>query len=524
MGQSKNPYLTHIHNVIPQLLAMFDMDVSSPTYGQGDRFRSAWKLIDFGNGTFQGAANGLARLLVNNQLPEYLCEESVLKRIDAMFYGAGMLRRANGSMEEAFPYESSFCVTSLVAYDLLTTIELLNIKLSSAKQKSYLTIVEPMIRFLHQVDETHAFISNHLATAAVALFKWSSLTGDNGAKRGALFLNRILQEQSNEGWFREYDGADPGYQTLCTYYLADLHRLHPEIGLLGPLRKSIQFLWYFAHPDGSFGGYYGSRNTRLYYPAGIELLGKDIPEAAALADFMRESIVQNACVTLGCMDPPNLIPMFNSYCWTTTILKNSLEDNLHQKTEGHTLPSLSHDSWQKYFKEAGLIVDKRKDSYTIISAHKGGVVYSYQGAHCKIDTGVVIKDTKGRLYSSQGYNQDNQVALDDDKISITAKFSCMKKQLPSPLQFILLRILNITVMRSSNMGNWIKKQLVRYLITGKNFAPLSNQRTINLDNTLEISDEFKGNISEFQKVSISTPFSAIHMASQGYWQRQDDEI
>ena len=72
-----NPYRTKILSMLPGLLANFDADVTSPTFGQGDRFRWAWKLIDFGNGSFQGAVNGLARLVMHDQLPEYLNQESM---------------------------------------------------------------------------------------------------------------------------------------------------------------------------------------------------------------------------------------------------------------------------------------------------------------------------------------------------------------------------------------------------------------------------------------------------------------
>ena len=83
----------------------------------------------------------------------------------------------------------------------------------------------------------------------------------------------------------EYDGFDPGYQTLCTYYLAEADRTNPDLGLIEPLRRSIEFLCNFANPDGSFGGTYGCRNTRFYYPGGIEALAQTIPEAASLASF-----------------------------------------------------------------------------------------------------------------------------------------------------------------------------------------------------------------------------------------------
>jgi len=507
--------LSKLETVLPRLLALYNRDQTSPTYGQGDRYRWAWKLIDFGNGTFQGAAHGLARLLVNDLLPEYVSKTSILASIDAMFHGADTLRRSNGSMEEAFPYESSFCVTALVAYDLLTCIELLEAQLTTEQRAHYFEIIRPMIVFLHHADETHAFISNHLATAAVALYKWNALTGEQDEKRGSEILNRILKAQSKEGWFREYEGADPGYQTLCTYYLADLHRLRPDLLLHEPLQRSLQFLWHFAHPDGSFGGFYGSRNTRFYYPAGIEYLAKEIPEAKTLAAFMRDSIIRQTTVTLDVMDEPNLIPMFNAYCWAATI-EQEIQNNTNM-----ILPALSRETWRKEFPKAGLIIVRGNKHYTVVSWHKGGVCYHFQGNKASINAGVVAKDKQGRYYSTQAYQDNNEISVNDDKIIICSHLVLMHKQLPSPLQLIILRVLNITLMRHKRVGNWIKNALVRLLITNNKVSSAINQRTISFGKQCEIVDEWVKNDGKLQGIPVNNHFSAIHMASQGYWQRQD---
>ena len=105
-----------------------------------------------------------------------------------------------------------------------------------------------MFSYLVKADETHALISNHLATAVAALARWHRRTGDIQAESKAKnLLARILANQSVEGWFSEYQGADPGYQSLCTYYLADVHRVRPDWQLLEPLRASISFLQHLAH-------------------------------------------------------------------------------------------------------------------------------------------------------------------------------------------------------------------------------------------------------------------------------------
>jgi len=318
-----NGYLFEISLMLPRLLALFDVDPTSPTYGVGDRAFWAWKTTDFANGTFQGAANGLARLRMAGLLPEKLSVKSIDSRISACFLGAERLRRRDGSLEEAFPHESSYCVTALVAYDLLTSIELQTEILTNSERERRLAILAPMIHFLLTTDETHGFISNHLATAAVTLYKWHSMTGEASQEGALSLLNRILKSQRAEGWYEEYGGADPGYQTLCIYYMADFFRIFEDSALKASLQKAVRFLWHFAHPDGSFGGVYGRRHTRLFCPAGIQYLAALFPEAAALSDFMARSIGAKTTVTLSVLDDPNLIPMFNDHFLALTRYRSS---------------------------------------------------------------------------------------------------------------------------------------------------------------------------------------------------------
>lgn len=519
--RSDNPYLAEIHKTLPRLLALYDTDVTSPTWGLGDRFYWSWKLIDFGNASFQGAAHGLARLLHAGLLPAYLDEKVILVRIDAMFSGARRLTRKNGSLEEAFPHESSFCVTALVAYDLLAAVELLGHRLDGALRTSYLAVVRPMIKFLLRANETHGIISNHLATAVAALVKWQALTGEETESRAKVLLDVIHSHSSAEGWFREYEGADPGYQSLCIYYLADVDRMRPDWGLRAVLGHSVRFLSYFAHPDGSFGGNYGSRNTRFYFPAGVEALSADFPHAAGLASVMRGAIHEANTVTLSVMDEPNLVPMFNAYCWAAVLYDS-------ERSSGEELlpPAFTAEVWRHHFSDAGLFIDKGLTHYTVISWRKGGVCYHFTGdGESSIDSGAVAKDARGRLYSTQADMAENFFSVEGDELVIEAPFVQMRRELPTPMKFVVLRLLNLTLMRSLTLGNLVKSLLVKLLVTAKVRSRASNRRTIHLGRQIVIQDDWTDGDAGLSRNKVpGGSFSAIHMASQGYWQRQDGRV
>ncbi|PIR21822.1 MAG: hypothetical protein COV44_11165 [Deltaproteobacteria bacterium CG11_big_fil_rev_8_21_14_0_20_45_16] len=519
MSSALNPYLVQINQNMPRILALFDTDPTSPTYGIGDRFRWGWKLIDFGNASFQGAAHGFSRLIDAGILPGYISQDSILRRIDEMFLGAKKLTRPNGSLEEAFPFESSFCVTALVAFDLLKSIELLGEHLTEAKRIEYLQIIERYISFLNRSNETHAFISNHLATAAAALFAWSRLTKDLVSKKGPALLDQILLNQSSEGWFLEYEGADPGYESLCLYYLNDIYLHHHQKELELGLDRSVKFLSHFVHPDGSYGGLYGSRGTRIYCPAAFEALRDKFPLAKSIANRMRKSVEEFKTVTLSAIDEPNLIPYFNSYA-----LAAAEFGKCDRPTPNLPLPCEKLGATQKYFNEAGLFIDAGDKHYSIISTHKGGVVYHFYKSDVRlnqINCGVTAYNDKNDFFTTQLYCHQNQIFIEDNQINIVAKFNKMNKRIPSPLDFILLRILNISVMRIPFFNSLIKRLLVKLLITNKSSIGIENRRIIRLGESLSIEDSFAGT-TEYKYLKEIKKFSGIHMASYGYWQVQDD--
>ena len=515
-----NHFIDEININLPRILSLFDVDQSNESYGSGDRFHWAWSLIDFGNGTFQGASHGFARLWKAKLWPYKTSSSVFFRRINSLFLATKYLQRKDGSLEESFPNESSFCVTSLVCFDLICTLELLKEDVEKTQYFEWMNIVEKMIRFLEINDESHALISNHLATASAALFKWYKLTGEiNSKKRGKVFLERIIRNQSKEGWFVEYEGFDAGYQSLCTHYLAEIHRLFPDLGLFEPLKRSIRFLNHFAHPDGSFGGIYGSRCTRFYYPSGISFLSKEIEEAKELNKFLINSIYQKKIVTLSSIDEPNLIPMFNSYVCSACIEHEN--KNIHYSDIN--LPMNSKNISFKYFKDAGIIIDKGINHYTIISTHKGGVIYHFNKKNkLYINSGILLKNKKEKIGSNQSYNKNNYVTIKNNIIYIESTITTMPKKIPTPFQFIIIRILSLSFFKVKFIKEFFKNKLVYLLIIRKKYWPVKNMRKIKLGEELSFCDQINPQ-NGYKLIKKDNIFVSIHMASQGYWQIQDEE-
>ena len=166
--------------------------------------------------------NGLARLLGAGLLPADLGTTSILGRIDEMIRATRSITARDGSLSEAFPNEKSFCVTALVAFDILCAAEHLESVAKPSQLAAWRDTAAPLIEFIIKNDETHAIISNHLATGIAALMRWTGAGAAEAQARAKNLLGIILDNQSSDGWYSEYGSADPGYETLGLYYLADV--------------------------------------------------------------------------------------------------------------------------------------------------------------------------------------------------------------------------------------------------------------------------------------------------------------
>ena len=180
-----NKYLKILNQNIPRLLNLYNLDIFSSTYGLGDREYWGWKTKDFANATMQGGVHSLA-VAIKLDLFDVPQQKKVLKLIDDIIISTKKIIYKNGSVEEAYPQENSFCVTALVAFDILMAIDILNLDINK-----YRDIIQPLIKFITKYDEEHAIISNHIATAVSAIILWNKLTKDNN-KRYLELLDIIM--------------------------------------------------------------------------------------------------------------------------------------------------------------------------------------------------------------------------------------------------------------------------------------------------------------------------------------------
>ena len=498
------------------LLSEENRDPYTPTYGCFDRRYWGWKLIDFPEATFQRNVYPLAWKL--GRLPDQHSQEAEILQ-ESVLAGLGYaikIQHKDGSFDQAFPNEHSFGATAFLISPLLKAYKTIQAAAPSEFQQKFEKSLLSAADFLCQHNEEHGHIANHLAGAALSLFETGSFFNIAKYEKRALeILNLVLENQSPEGWYLEYEGADPGYQTLCIYYLAQIYEKHPNPEFRNSLEKAIKFISYFIHPDGTFGGEYGARRTAVFYPGGLAILSKEFPLAHAITKAMFISIAEGTTVTLQDVDMGNFAPLLSNYICALDAITQA------QKKSAPALPR-EEEKLIADFPKAGIYLRGTKSYYSVLGVSNGGVLKVFDKKKNEIiwdDSGYLAKLSNGSLASTQMTILDRPCTVLENKITLKSDFYAVLHSLPTPFKFLLLRILNLSLMRSLWLGNLVKNYLVKLLIDGKRPFQLSLRRAIIFeDKEIVVKDHLTKHPNlKLEWLKFGHKFVSIHMASSRYF-------
>jgi hypothetical protein len=505
----------HVEDGCRRLLTEQNRDPYTPTYGCFDRRYWGWKLVDYAEATFQRGVYPLAWQLWRAGHGHEA--EVIAESMRAGLAFALRVQHRDGSFDQAFPNEHSFGATAFLLHPLLAAYD----AVAETSPRALRDAVERGLlqagRFLCSADETHGHIANHLAGAALSLFAAAQRFSEPAfASRAERLVEQVLKRSSPEGWFLEYDGADPGYQTLCLSYLAQIYRLRPDSVLRAALERAVSFLAWFVHPDGTFAGEYGSRRTGVFYPGGFALLADEMPLARSILRTMVSSIVAGRTPSPRHIDVGNLAPLLSAY------LPLVERDQPAWLVPGPPLPC-EMEAVYGDFPDAGLHVRGTSRYYAVLGASNGGVlkVYSRQlAAPAWLDGGYAGQLADGRYVTTQITDRERSVQASAEKVTVEAPFYEMLRAVPAPPSFVVLRLLNLTAMRSVRLGNLLKAVLVRLLVSGRRRAPLHLRREVcftpdhvSVHDRLQLTGQAK-----LRWLAFGRPFTAIHMASARYFE------
>lgn len=487
---------------IPKILTLQDRNAHSSTYGCFDRNYWHYKIIDFPSGMAAEFVWPLA-LAYALEFPDnpYFQQPAIKECVEAGMFFAARNAHQDGACDDYFPFEKA---GGAAAFSLLACLE--SYALLDSQQPELLEFFSKRAEWLAAHEESGR-LTNHQALIVLCLEKAAQLLASerwNEAKTRR--LHRVLEWQDEEGWFPEYEGCDPGYHTLTIGLLAQLHELQPSSGLKSALQKAIRFAAHFVHPDGSFGGEYGSRNTYNFFPHGFELAGRWMPEALAINDRFLNGLTKGLAP---CYADDHII---GHHTWSYLLACKHWVGSRPQ----HTAPP----SGRIYFPHAGLLLERRGTGALFLALNKGGVFKFFRGERLvQSDThfSVVVDDGKRRTAVAHLIDT-HRVELDDDSIRISGQLAWAREKRMTTPRLILLRLFMLTLGRFH--PDLVRRILQRLLITGRNPAPFHFRRTLSWrEEQLHVRDELTAQSWEnVRAVGIGPAQTSIYVVMSRTWQ------
>lgn len=520
--QEASTYREQVVSAVPRLLGTLNRDPLSPAAGSFDRDHWSWKFRDSPVMTLQMAVAPLASLWSHEWSGNpWARSPRLLSWIELAMRETLRRQGRHGGFETIGPNTWDHGVTLAIVSALASAVESLGPALEPGLRDRTLAAMRRGCGFALDTAEDYAFISNHQALFALAYYRAHALLGDQALRAaGDACVAAIIRHQSPDGWYREYGGPDPGYETLGISYLGQCWRLTNDPALLDSLRRSVRFLAHCVHPDGSLGGIYGSRYTTLYYPGGLELLAGQSPVAAGIAAFMRARLDARNVVTPETTDAENAPTLLASYLDAGDACAARSAPASEEPVPGVALDGMVR------FPEAGITVAGRRSYYAITSASKGGVVRVFDRLRASLayeDAGYVI-DSGGRRWASQMLGCGREVTGLPEEAKSRSRFARVRQTQLTPVGLIVLRLLNLTVFRSLYLGALVRRQIIARLVTGtESTDQYSLERSIHFhEDRVSIHDELEVRPPEaLLQLTRPRSFTAIHMGSANYFTSQE---
>jgi hypothetical protein len=443
---------------VHRIQSFLNTDLWTSTAGSFDRHYWGWKKNDFEDATLAYAAvpleKGLNRLKENSvfDFMQGLVVDHLLR-----------LQHPDGSFDQSYPNELHPKVgldVSSVFYSFLKQNAVSEVE----------TAYKKLLEFSLKKEEKYALICNHLSHHAYEYLLAYDVFGDRKYYEKAVSTLKLIENNTDplEGWHKEYFGADPGYQTRTLRYLTKclsfLENNDKEV-CLNICIQSARFLQKTVLPDGTLYGAFGSRNTELIYPSGIEFMARQIPEEfGSLAYQIRNAVKGERTFLPMTLEFDNFIRLFDDYL--------DAQEQLELNEEAGRIKPSAFQAQEFFLENYGLLCRRVGRCSIYIHTKYGGPIAVYrEDEEVFKNAGLLIEDVDGDCYGTKNLHQNSTVTLQENSnIEIRFKlFKSVQEEL-TPLKLILLRLLNLTVLRIFKISDLFRNLVVKRLMIGEKNA------------------------------------------------------
>lgn len=504
LAGSRDWYAFEALRMLPRIILMIDKNPFSATYGCFDREYWHYRTADFPCGMSQEFCLPLA-LAYAHPFPgnRYRGKARLKELTEAGIDFARRSSHSDGSCDDYFPYEQALGALVFSTYAMTESYRLLGLE-----RPELVEFFKLRGDWLCRHNESGQ-LSNHQALAALALYNVYSITGEVAYREASdRFRDLTLSWQHEEGWFQEYEGADPGYQSCTIDFLAKLFQKSGDPKLLEPLKRAVEFAAYFLHPDGSFAGEYGSRNTYHFYPHGFELMSRHSRTAGQVADtFLRLSMPNRSRY----YNDDNRMCAHYVYNWMQSWLD-------YNPVRAGPIES-ARPPFERWFPAAGLFVKKTPRYYAVVALNKGGVFKSFDAeGPLRSDTGLIAETEDGRVLV--GHLVSNyDIRREGDTFHIRGYLHRRKRQLSTPVKQIVFRMINLTIGRFCS--DLVRRLLQKILITGKPATKVAFSRSLRFESehiAVEDSIDARESNLSFSRLAVGSDATSIYVANSNTFQ------
>ena len=485
-------YLPFIEQYLPLVLSQVDRDEDSPTYGCCDRNHWHLKIRDFSSAILQQSALTLALAWsVPFKNSPYYQNPKVKEWARAALAYATQIQLKDGSFNEYYPWEHGFPPTAFCLFALCETYQILGIE-----DEKILRMLVKAGRWLARQNETQAL--NQEAAACAGLYTLSELVPDLWVKEAFnRKLTTLLSEQKADGFFSEYGGADIGYLSVTLDMLSSYYFKSGDEKMRPILDKTVHFLSYFVHPDGTAGGAYGSRNTTYFLPGGVQVMASFGNEEAA---FIKKTLYQKA-------PKDSFLNGTDDRYWSHYLLHSFLRAfQKEQEFPDKKKPPFPFKPHRVFFEEAGLVSFQNEAYRAIIGGKKGGVLKVFkENRELFCDTGYRFK--MGKKVAVTNWQDDAFIVHEkENTFEITGVFNAVRPKVATPFLHMILR--GVSFFLGQRIIAFLKKQMI---FSGHQTAVQFQRKVIFNPTEIEILDTI---VAPFEITLKKAPvFSMRHVAS-----------
>jgi hypothetical protein len=451
-------------------MTLQDANPRSRTFGCCDRAYWQYRTVSgFPAATMQQLALPFAILYMTPFAGNaHAGDPAMLERAASAMLAWCAAQHRDGSCDEWYRNERSYCATAFTAFAVSETLLLLRDRLDAARRER---ITGHLLRAARWLEERfNPEVANQNLAACAALRNTFRLTEESRHRDAFRETWRATAGQLDpEGWFREYGGADPGYALLALDLLACLHRAGAGDDVDDAAARCARWLSSLACGEGSLAGRLGSRGTAHGFPFGASYFADRSPESAALAAHLLRGL------DLGVLPgPADADDRYLAYFYLPHF---ALACTAAPFTAAPGAPGAPFTAWPR----SGFVVRRDRAGGAAVSLRRQGAFnLSAPGGPELGNLGWWAETESGARWTSAAWNPG---ALDADpperdRLRVRGRFAAVPDALPLARSAVPFTLFSETALRFPGAAERFKRALRPGLIARRREMPLAFERTM----------------------------------------------